>query len=85
MNKENLKCSITEDQGGNTLPWYGKLEATTQQHVPIPNWNPERSEWHCEAFGTGSCIVINPLKGKEPNWFWRWMQCLCFGNKWVKK
>jgi hypothetical protein len=29
-------------------------------------------------------ISWRPLKGKEPNWFWRKMQYLCFGNKWVK-
>lgn len=45
--------------------------------------NPERSEWVCHLFGTGPYgLVLRPLKGQEPNWFWRWMQYLCFGNEW---
>jgi hypothetical protein len=45
----------------------------------------ERDEWHCELFGTGPSLTFHPEKGRAPNWFWRWMQYLCFGNKWVKK
>lgn len=45
----------------------------------------EYSNWKCELFGIGPTgITINPLKGKEPNWFWRWMQYVCFGNRWTK-
>jgi hypothetical protein len=48
---------------------------------------PEYSEWQCYMFGgkpgDGS-ISWRPRKGQEPNWFWRKMQYLCFGNKWVK-
>lgn len=46
----------------------------------------ERSEWSCKLFGglTGQGIEWRPLKGEEPNFFWRWMQYICFGNKWVK-
>lgn len=46
---------------------------------------PELSEWKCYLFGgdqTG--IVWRPLKGQEPNWFWRWMQFVCFGNRWER-
>lgn len=47
--------------------------------------SPELSEWICHMFGSdGSGISWRPAKGKEPNWFWRKMQYLCFGNKWVK-
>ena len=48
---------------------------------------PEYSEWMCYLFGTGLPVayVYRPLKGKEPNWFWRKMQYLCFGNRWVKE
>ncbi|CAB4133183.1 hypothetical protein UFOVP250_57 [uncultured Caudovirales phage] len=48
---------------------------------------PEMSDWQCWCFGSqpGIGIVWTPLKGKEPNWFWRKMQYLCFGNNWVKK
>ena len=45
----------------------------------------EYSDWQCHMFGSnGDGISWRPLKGKEPNWFWRKMQYLCFGNKWVK-
>ena len=45
------------------------------------------SEWTCGLFGAlpDEGIAWTPLKGKEPNWFWRWMQFICFGNRWVKK
>ena len=47
---------------------------------------PEPSEWHCELFGTGpEGIVLRPTKGREPNFFWRWMQFVFFGNKWVRR
>lgn len=45
---------------------------------------PENSSWQCELFGSGPMgICFRPPKGQEPNWFWRWMQYLCFGNRWV--
>lgn len=47
---------------------------------------PELSDWKCEVFGMGpNGIVWTPLKGQEPNWFWRRMQYLAFGNKWVRR
>lgn len=47
---------------------------------------PEYSDWKCHCFGSrGDGITWTPLKGKEPNRFWRWMQFLCFGNRWVKQ
>jgi len=45
----------------------------------------ELSGWTCELFGFGQQIVLTPLNEKVPNWFWRWMQYICFGNKWIKK
>ena len=45
---------------------------------------PESSDWECEMFGTGRGIVYCPKLGQEPNWFWRKMQYLAFGNRWVK-
>ena len=42
------------------------------------------SKWTCQLFGSDSDIEWTPQKGKEPNWFWRTMQYLCFGNKWIK-
>ena len=46
--------------------------------------NPELSAWTCYLFGGGeNGIGFTPVKGCEPCWFWRFMQYLCFGNKWV--
>lgn len=45
---------------------------------------PVYSGWTCELFGMGNTITVRPEEGKVPNWFWRKMQYLCFGNKWVK-
>lgn len=39
----------------------------------------EVSDWQCELFGG---LMWRPLKDKEPNWFWRWMQFLVLGNRW---
>lgn len=44
----------------------------------------ERSEWRCHLFGTEN-MTLQPFKGDEPNWFWRKMQYLAFGNRWVKE
>lgn len=51
--------------------------------------NTERSEWHCYLFGDydeegPGRIVFVPAKGKEPCWFHRKMQELCFGIQWRK-
>lgn len=48
---------------------------------------PERSEWKCYLFGCkpgNEGIVWQPKKGGEPNWFWRAMQYICFGNLWIR-
>tara|TARA_B110000208_G_C11364908_1_gene282675 strand:- start:262 stop:507 length:246 start_codon:yes stop_codon:yes gene_type:complete len=47
---------------------------------------PEFSEWQCLMFGgtRNNGLAWRPLKGGEPNWFWRKMQYLILGNKWVK-
>lgn len=45
---------------------------------------PEPSGWKCEMFGMGGSLVMLPKKGDVPNAFWRWMQRICFGNKWSK-
>ena len=44
------------------------------------------SEWKCCLFGGNGYdgIVWVPKLGNEPNWFWRLMQYLIFGNKWIK-
>ena len=62
---------------------------TSEKYVvsaqPVVFNAPELSEWKCELFGSGpNGICFRPTKGHEPNWFWRWMQYLCFGNRWYK-
>jgi hypothetical protein len=45
---------------------------------------PKQSKWKCEMFGTGpGGMVLCPMEGGEPNWFWRWMQYLILGNRWI--
>jgi hypothetical protein len=49
---------------------------------------PEQSEWTCYMFGNrpgGVGIIYIPNKGREPNWFARWMMRICFDCMWVKK
>ena len=52
-----------------------------------PFFQYERSEWVCYLFGGGgdNGFIWRPAKGKHPNWFWRKMQYLLFGNRWVKE
>lgn len=48
---------------------------------------PKQSGWVCYLFGGNKHtvgIVWYPEEGNVPNWFWRNMQYLCFGNKWEK-
>lgn len=46
---------------------------------------PNLSEWECHLFGGDMMgLVWRPNKGKHPCWFWRKMQWLFFGNKWVR-
>ena len=69
-------------------------DASTESAVGIPaKWivkgginNPELSEFQCLMFGSTRTngLVWRPLKGGEPNWFWRKMQYLILGSKWVK-
>jgi hypothetical protein len=49
-------------------------------------WQPKYSKWQCFLFGgiPGNAITWRPLEGKHPNFFWRWVQFLMFGNRWVK-
>ncbi len=50
--------------------------------------NPVLSDWNCYLFGNEpglGGLTWRPLKGKEPNWFWRKMQWLILGNLWVKE
>ena len=40
------------------------------------------NKYECEMFGTDCWTWQSPT---QPNWFWRWMQYICFGNKWRKR
>ena len=44
-------------------------------------------EWTCYLFGSkdGEGLIWVPTEGKVPNWFWRKMQYLILGNRWVKE
>lgn len=42
--------------------------------------------WTCSMFGMDGGFVLNLANDKQPpNWFWRKMQYLILGNKWVKQ
>lgn len=43
---------------------------------------PEHSDWQCNI--AEGAFIWRPLKGKEPNRFWRWSQFICFGFRWEK-
>lgn len=56
--------------------------------MEIVNTSERSKEWECYLFGSAGPsdgLTLYPLKGKEPNWFWRKMQFLLLGNRWVKK
>jgi hypothetical protein len=49
---------------------------------------PVYSDWNCYLFGPPGqyySMAYRPLKGEEPNWFWRKMQFLMFGHRWVRE
>jgi hypothetical protein len=47
--------------------------------------SPPPTTWECELFGCGNALVLHRPEGQVPNWFWRLMQYLIFGNKWRRK
>lgn len=47
--------------------------------------SPKLSDWECKLFGhKGTGLTWRPIDGEHPNIFWRWMQYICFGNRWYK-
>jgi hypothetical protein len=62
-------------------------DKVTEATVPsIQLTKVDWSDWSCHLFGyTESGIKYIPKKGEEPNWFWRKMQYLILGHKWVKE
>lgn len=72
-------CKDIEGCDVNWCDEYG-VKYSLDTNKPFTLIMPEYSGWQCQIFG----ITLIPLKGEEPNWFWRKMQYLCFGFKWVK-
>ena len=57
----------------------------TMKEFEIKQEEELSNEWKCQLFGDGETgIIFTPKKGEEPNWFWRKMQYLFFGCKWIK-
>ena len=57
----------------------------TLSDIPRTIEIPKYSKWMCHLFGSGKDgLCWRPVHGEEPNFFWRWMQFLCFGNRWTK-
>ena len=78
---ENIKYADATINIGST-DWF---LTTNSPNIQISH-QAEQSDWICHLFGSnGDGISWTPKKGKVPNWFWRKMQYLFFGNKWVKK
>lgn len=46
-------------------------------------FGPIASQWRVELFGMSN-LIVRPYEHEVPNAFWRFMQRICFGNKWVK-
>ena len=69
-----------------TIGFDGEFKAEGSYKFYVP---PERSEWSCYLFGNNpkinDGIKYTPLKGKEPNWFVRWMMKVCFDCTWIKE
>ena len=65
----------------------GYINLTETYSTTVDRWNQYKpGDWECEMYGTGRGMIYNPGKDKPiPNWFWRKMQYICFGNKWVKR
>ena len=62
-----------------------RLSIKPSQELHFVN-NSVPSDWECRLFGGGERgLVWHPVKDTEPNWFWRKMQYLIFGNEWIFK
>lgn len=58
----------------------GKIPTSTYSIARDPP-----SDWRCQLFGTQEGLTLHPRKDQVPNWFWRKMQYLAFGNRWIKE
>ena len=57
---------------------------TEEQFAFFPLNNRVDSNWKCYLFGCDKAIIWVPAEGEVPCWFWRKMQYLCLGHRWVK-
>ena len=74
----STSCTVTNESGISREPMAA--------YAPDYTFTPAQSSgWHCDIFGMGGQIQIHPSKDSVPCWFWRKMQYLCFGNKWIRK
>lgn len=62
-----------------------KFDNNPENYYILSDILPKQPEWKVELFGMGERFVLFPAKGHVPNFFWRWMQYICFGNKWTKE
>ena len=86
MNKTLADGTVIIDRGDTVDLWIGDGLLVGVPIEEKASFFPEPSEWECHLFGSGANgIVLTPNKGEEPNAFWRLMQYLAFGNRWVKK
>jgi hypothetical protein len=84
MNEEQINKAFDEE--------YIKYRDAFPKYYAFPKdyaflTQPEHSDWQCYMFGNrpdGIGMVYRPVKGKEPNWFVRWMMRICFDCLWVK-
>lgn len=67
----------------SVLPFFPKEQAGVHiRSLPLP----KEGKWKCELFGCGkNGLTLMPQDEDVPNFFWRWMQYLCFGNRWSLK
>ena len=61
-----------------------KISMWEDNKLYVGDW-PKMSGWECDLFGMKNGLTYHPQEGHVPNFFWRWMQYIFFGNRWVKK
>lgn len=59
-------------------------EATGINYSIGPEWSVLRPPKYSYHLHITPSFIINIVEGREPNWFHRWMQKICFGFRWEK-
>lgn len=59
----------------------GKIDNSETYLTNIMEADPN---WECQLFGMKH-FILKPTKNDIPNWFWRKMQYIILGNKWIRK